>query len=120
MSGISGVSTVSDILHNPGKVLGLIEAGINKVNDKVATDTLKILKFEVLPVDFSIVGGELGPTFRLQRLVVSKKVLVRVSLIFFTHRGRSQYEKLINKMYGGAAEDFTKEPWFHGPISRQV
>ena len=31
-----------------------------------------------------------------------------------------QYEGLINKMYGGAAKDFTTEPWYHGPISRQV
>jgi long-chain-fatty-acid--CoA ligase ACSBG len=72
--GVS-VRSVGEILRNPGKVNAVIQKGIDRVNERAASDILKVVKFEILPEDFSILGGELSPTFRLQRLVVTKKVL---------------------------------------------
>ena len=69
------VATVSDVMRTPAKVTSLIQAGIDRVNEKAPSEAYKVLKFEILPADFSTNSGELGPTFRLQRLVVAKKVI---------------------------------------------
>ncbi|XP_040979851.1 long-chain-fatty-acid--CoA ligase ACSBG1 isoform X2 [Aquila chrysaetos chrysaetos] len=50
-----------------------IQEGINKVNMKAANRVHCIKKWIVLPRDFSISGGELGPTMKLKRLTVLEK-----------------------------------------------
>ncbi|XP_035377717.1 long-chain-fatty-acid--CoA ligase ACSBG2 [Electrophorus electricus] len=49
-----------------------IQEGINSVNEKATSNAQRIQKFTVLETDFSIQGGELGPTMKLKRLVVMK------------------------------------------------
>jgi hypothetical protein len=70
------VTTITGILRNSGPVLGLIQDGIKRVNQRAPSDAHKIIRAEILPADFSLVGGELGPTFRVQRLIVAKKVTI--------------------------------------------
>lgn len=53
-----------------------------KRNALAVSNAQKIQKFKVIPVDFSISGGELGPTLKLKRQVVTK-----------------MYDSLINSMY---------------------
>ncbi|KAJ8278567.1 hypothetical protein GJAV_G00088990 [Gymnothorax javanicus] len=49
-----------------------IQEGINRVNEKATSNAQRIQKWTVLEKDFSILGGELGPTMKLKRPVVMK------------------------------------------------
>ncbi|XP_072261276.1 long-chain-fatty-acid--CoA ligase ACSBG2 isoform X1 [Pyxicephalus adspersus] len=64
---------VSDIVgHKDKLVYTAIQEGVNAVNEKSTSNAQKIQKWLVLDRDFSITGGELGPTMKLKRPVVSK------------------------------------------------
>ncbi|XP_077440942.1 long-chain-fatty-acid--CoA ligase ACSBG2 isoform X2 [Vanacampus margaritifer] len=49
-----------------------IQEAINRVNEKATSNAQRVQKWHILQKDFSIVGGELGPTMKLKRPVVSK------------------------------------------------
>ncbi|XP_018415207.1 PREDICTED: long-chain-fatty-acid--CoA ligase ACSBG2 isoform X2 [Nanorana parkeri] len=64
---------VSDIVgHKDKLVYAAIQDGVNAVNEKSASNAQKVQKWLILDRDFSIGGGELGPTMKLKRPVVSK------------------------------------------------
>ncbi|KAK7121315.1 hypothetical protein R3I93_022413 [Phoxinus phoxinus] len=67
----SRATKVSDIIGGKDKlVYQSIEEGIAKVNSKATSNAQRIQKWTILGQDFSIVGGELGPTMKLRRQVV--------------------------------------------------
>ncbi|XP_056021143.1 long-chain-fatty-acid--CoA ligase ACSBG2-like isoform X1 [Ostrea edulis] len=69
----SASAKVSDILDNKDAiVLKAIQQGIDKANDRAISRAQKIQKWSLLPRDFSIPGGELGPTMKLRRPIVHK------------------------------------------------
>lgn len=69
----SGATKVSDILdHKDAIVLKVIQKGIDKANERAISRAQKIQKWSILPRDFSIPGGELGPTMKLRRPIVHK------------------------------------------------
>ncbi|KAJ3600042.1 hypothetical protein NHX12_033994 [Muraenolepis orangiensis] len=49
-----------------------IQEGMDRVNGRAASNAQRIQKWLVLDGDFSITGGELGPTMKLKRPVVMK------------------------------------------------
>ncbi|XP_035503477.1 long-chain-fatty-acid--CoA ligase ACSBG2 isoform X6 [Scophthalmus maximus] len=49
-----------------------IQEGINRVNEKAPSNAQRIQKWIILDRDFSVGGGELGPTMKLKRPVVAK------------------------------------------------
>jgi long-chain-fatty-acid--CoA ligase ACSBG len=57
------------------QVMKALEAGIIKANKNVVSNAHKVQKFKLLPKDFSIPGGELGPTMKVKRNVVHDKYL---------------------------------------------
>ena len=76
-------TTVSELLASPDEsFLKAIQDGIDRANAKSVPRAQKIQKWSMLPRDFSIPGGELGPTLKLRRPIVTK-----------------MYEKTINKLY---------------------
>ena len=71
----SMVTKVSQVLVNNSDdkiVNNIIEAAINRANDKSRDNVSKVRKFTILPRDFSITTGELGPTMKLRRKIVTK------------------------------------------------
>lgn len=70
----SKASTVSDIVGKKDRaVYQAIEEGIQRVNRNAAARPYHIQKWAILQRDFSISGGELGPTMKLKRLTVLEK-----------------------------------------------
>ncbi|KAL3062561.1 hypothetical protein OYC64_002381 [Pagothenia borchgrevinki] len=81
-------TTVSGIIANKEPAIyTAIQEGIERVNARATSNAQKIQKFVILEQDFSIGGGELGPTMKLRRPIVVK-----------------MYQEKINELYGVATE----------------
>jgi long-chain-fatty-acid--CoA ligase ACSBG len=81
----SNITKVSEVLAGGNQtdfVNNSIQAAIEKANINAISNAAKIQKFKILPRDFSIATGELGPTLKLRRQIVFK-----------------MYEALIEAMY---------------------
>merc|ERR1712210_257050 len=50
-----------------------IQAGIDKANKEAVSNAQRIQKWMIIPRDFSLPGGELGPTMKVKRQAVTKK-----------------------------------------------
>ncbi|XP_053405562.1 long-chain-fatty-acid--CoA ligase ACSBG2-like isoform X2 [Mercenaria mercenaria] len=68
----SSATTVNEAIADQA-VLKAIQAGIDKANDKSISRAARVQKWSILGADFSIPGGELGPTLKLRRPIVVKK-----------------------------------------------
>ncbi|KAM9754063.1 long-chain-fatty-acid--CoA ligase ACSBG1 [Menidia menidia] len=67
----SQASKVSDIIEGRDKeVHQAVQEGINRVNSAAISNAQRIQKWTILRKDFSVSGGELGPTMKLRRPVV--------------------------------------------------
>ncbi|XP_007173507.2 long-chain-fatty-acid--CoA ligase ACSBG1 isoform X3 [Balaenoptera acutorostrata] len=70
----SKATTVSEVVGKKDEaVYQAIEEGIQRVNMNAAARPYHIQKWAILERDFSILGGELGPTMKLKRLTVLEK-----------------------------------------------
>jgi long-chain-fatty-acid--CoA ligase ACSBG len=55
------------------KVKAALQTALDAANSRATSRAQKIQKFQILPEDFSVPGGELGPTLKLKRPVVAEK-----------------------------------------------
>lgn len=79
----SNANTVQDVLKGPdSNIMRGIQAGIDAANKEAVSNAQKIQKWMIIPRDFSIPGGEIGPTMKVKRQHVVK-----------------MYQKQINKIY---------------------
>lgn len=79
----SNARTVTDLLENMADSVRLgIQEGIDRANTYAISNAGKMQKWVILPQDFSVATGEIGPTMKLCRHVVIKK-----------------YANLINSLY---------------------
>ncbi|KAG7488140.1 hypothetical protein MATL_G00030480 [Megalops atlanticus] len=69
----SSATRVSEIAGGRDRAVhAAIQEGINCVNERATSNAQRVQKWVVLDRDFSIPGGELGPTMKLKRPVVMK------------------------------------------------
>ena len=63
-------------------VMKAIQEGINLANESSVSNAQKVQKWRILRKDFSVPGGELGPTMKMKRHIVLQ-----------------QYAELVDGMY---------------------
>ena len=68
-------NTISDFTNGPHADLFSqgIQEGINEANQKADFRAAEVKKFYILPNEFSIMGGEFGPTLKIKRHAITKK-----------------------------------------------
>ncbi|NXG38969.1 ACBG2 ligase, partial [Dromaius novaehollandiae] len=70
----SKATKVSEIISSKDQAIyAAIQKGISAVNEKAVSNAQKVQKWVLLEKDFSLFGGELGPTMKLKRPVVAQK-----------------------------------------------
>ena len=79
------VKTVDDIMR-PGadndRAMRAIQEGIDRANAQATSNAQKIQKYLVLLKDFSVPGGELGPTLKLKRHYVLSKYETQIQNLY--------------------------------------
>lgn len=73
LKGIGSDATTVEAAAKDEKVKAFIDAGRLRANKRAESRAKNVQKFEILAQDFSIPGGELGPTLKLRRPIVYKK-----------------------------------------------
>ena len=74
---------MEDIVNGPdGKVMRGLQAGIDAANREAVSNAQKIQKWMILPRDFSIPGGEIGPTMKVKRQAVTKMYQKQIEKIY--------------------------------------
>uniref|UniRef100_A0A8D2MLE5 long-chain-fatty-acid--CoA ligase n=1 Tax=Zonotrichia albicollis TaxID=44394 RepID=A0A8D2MLE5_ZONAL len=79
----SKATKVSEIISSKDKAIyTAIQKGISAVNEKAVSNAQKVQKWVLLEKDFSLFGGELGPTMKLKRPVVAQKYRDRIAQFY--------------------------------------
>ena len=64
------------------KLKALIEEGIQKANEKAISKAQWIIKFKILPLEFSIDGGQLTPTLKLKRKIINQMFSAEIESMY--------------------------------------
>lgn len=77
--------TIEDFVSGPDSEMlsRAVHEGIMRANEFAPSHAQRVQKFRFLPIDLSVVGGELGPTLKIKRFFIYEK-----------------YGQLIDSMYG--------------------
>jgi len=79
----STANTVTDVLKGPdSRIMRGIQAGIDRANKKAVSNASRVQKWMVLPQDFSVPGGELGPTLKVKRQYITKRYQKSIEKIY--------------------------------------
>uniref|UniRef100_A0A8C4NX72 long-chain-fatty-acid--CoA ligase n=1 Tax=Dicentrarchus labrax TaxID=13489 RepID=A0A8C4NX72_DICLA len=86
-NGVSATKVSEIIANKEPAIYKAIQEGMERINARATSNAQKVQKWIILERDFSVGGGELGPTMKLRRPIVVK-----------------MYEEKINEMYAVAKQ----------------
>ncbi|OBI57344.1 long-chain fatty acid--CoA ligase [Mycobacterium sp. E787] len=78
--GKDGTASVADLIDDPDLV-GEIDQAVKQANQTVS-HAESIRKFRILPVDFTVLTGELTPTLKVKRNVVAERFAKEIDAIY--------------------------------------
>ncbi|XP_027523944.1 long-chain-fatty-acid--CoA ligase ACSBG2 isoform X2 [Corapipo altera] len=79
----SKATKVSEIISSKDKAIyAAIQKGITAVNEGATSNAQRVQKWVLLEKDFSLFGGELGPTMKLKRPVVAQKYKAQIAQFY--------------------------------------
>ncbi|CAH2273210.1 long-chain-fatty-acid-- ligase ACSBG1 isoform X1 [Pelobates cultripes] len=79
----SKATTVSEIVGQKDQaVYKAIQDGIDRVNKEAVSNAQRIQKWAILAKDFSISGGEMGPTMKIKRYAILEKYSKEVEAFY--------------------------------------
>ncbi|NXU42236.1 ACBG2 ligase, partial [Drymodes brunneopygia] len=79
----SKATKVSEIISSKDKAIyAAVQKGISAVNEGAVSNAQKVQKWLLLEKDFSLFGGELGPTMKLKRPVVVQKYQQQIAQFY--------------------------------------
>ncbi|XP_046857270.1 long-chain-fatty-acid--CoA ligase ACSBG2-like [Xenia sp. Carnegie-2017] len=77
------ITTVSEFLQmEDDKLTKAIQNGIDRYNEQAVSRAQKVQKWCILEKDFSIPGGELGPTMKLRRPIIYKMYSSKIDALY--------------------------------------
>ena len=77
------INTVSEFLEKKDeKLMKAIQDGIDRYNSRAISRAQKVQKWCILEHDFSIPGGELGPTMKIRRPIVTKMYVSKIDAFY--------------------------------------
>jgi len=77
------VRSVQDVLSNMTDSLqGAVQAGMERVNRQAVSNAQRIQKWSILLTEFSVAGGELGPTMKMRRPFIYRKYAEDIEHIY--------------------------------------
>lgn len=88
-------SSVTDLVQNREKYSAVWDAImeiLNKVNKESSSKAAKVRKFVILPTEFSIAGGELGPTLKIKRHAVESKYAKEIKAMYVSDDRHSLWD----------------------------
>ena len=60
----------------------IIQEGIEVANSKAISRAQRINNFTILPLEFSIEGGEYTPTMKLKRKIINEKYMAQIEGLY--------------------------------------
>jgi len=79
---VSDASTTVEQAIKDEKWRAYIQKGLDTANRQAASNAQTVQKFIILPIDFSVSGGELTPTLKLKRNFVCEKYRTEIARLY--------------------------------------
>eukprot|EP00049_Salpingoeca_infusionum_P008174 m.132428 g.132428 ORF g.132428 m.132428 type:complete len:510 (+) comp13933_c0_seq3:995-2524(+) len=82
LKGLGSTATTVSAARTDPKVIEYITQGMQRANDRAVSRAQRVQKFAILEQDFSIDGGEIGPTLKLRRPKVLEKFDAEIAALY--------------------------------------